>query len=78
MQEAFEEFLKNNPELLEKSRKPYYQKTPEREEQFKVALEKVEEGFPRRVVIKWLKESCGWTVADKTISDYLYEHGQTE
>ena len=34
MQDAFEKFLAENPELLEKarSRKPYWEKTPERQE----------------------------------------------
>ena len=45
MQEAFEEFLKNNPDLLESSRKPYFKKDPEREKQFNVALEKYNEGY---------------------------------
>jgi len=76
MQKAFEEFLKNNPELLESTRKPYFEKTPERQEQFKIALEKLAEGYPRKVIVKWLQESCGWSLAFKTISDYLGEYGE--
>ena len=76
MQEAFEEFLKNNPDLLESSRKPYFKKDLEREKQFNVALEKYNEGYPRKVIIKWLKVSCGWSLAEKTISDYLGEYGE--
>jgi|TARA_A100001011_G_C14146579_1_gene772141 hypothetical protein len=73
MQDAFEKFLAENPELLEKarSRKPYWEQTPERQEQFKIAIEKIQEGYPRRAVIEWLIQECHWTLAFKTISDYL-------
>lgn len=76
MQEAFEEFLKNNPELLESARKPYFKKNQEREKQFDIALQKYKEGYPRKVIIKWLKISCGWSLADKTISDYIGDYGE--
>jgi hypothetical protein len=74
MQDAFEKFLAENPKLLEKSRKPYWEKTPERQEQFKIALEKVEEGYPRKAVIEWLITECNWTLNYKTISDYIGKH----
>lgn len=76
MQEAFEQFLKNNPDLLESSRKPYWQKDPVREKEFAVALEKYKEGYPRKAIVKWLKQSCGWSLAEKTISDYIGDYGE--
>mgnify|MGYP001283138008 CR=1 FL=1 len=76
MQEAFEQFLKNNPELLDSSRKPYFKKNPEREKEFVIALQKYKEGYPRKAIVKWLKESCGWSLAEKTISDYIGDYGE--
>lgn len=72
--QKFEDYLKNNPELLEKTKKSYWEKTPERTEQFNIAIEKVEQGYPRKAVISWLQDICGWKVAYKTISDYIGEY----
>ena len=60
--------------MMEKVRKPYYEKTEERLAQWTLALEKIEEGYPRKVVIKWLQQECNWSLAFKTISDYIGDH----
>lgn len=74
---SFEEYIKNNPEILENNpNKAYYAQTPERQEQFTTAVEKLNMGFPRQAIIKWLQNECGWTIAPKTISDYLGQHAE--
>jgi hypothetical protein len=74
MTDAFEKFVKDNPEMMERTRKPYYEKTEERIAQWTLALEKIDEGYPRKVVIKWLQQECEWDLAYKTISDYIGNH----
>ena len=51
MTDAFEKFVKDNPEMMERTRKPYYEKTEDRLAQWTLALEKIDEGYPRKVVI---------------------------
>ena len=74
----FDDFLKDNPDLIQIDRQPYWAKTLERKEQFKIAVEKVELGYPRKAVIKWLQDECKWTIAFKTISDYIGENVKQE
>ena len=71
MPDAFEKFINDNPEILERTRKQYWEKTAERKKQFEIAIQKCNEGYPRKAVVKWLKIECHWDLAEKTISDYL-------
>tara|TARA_Y100000004_G_scaffold193651_1_gene256584 strand:- start:859 stop:1095 length:237 start_codon:yes stop_codon:yes gene_type:complete len=74
----FDEYIAKNPNLLDNPKKNYYQKSEIRTEQFNIALEKVQQGFPRKAVINWLIDECKWEIAYKTISDYIGEYVKEE